>query len=141
MNNFNKFLKNKKSELRKKVGKFKKIFNTISLVYDLKQKHVWHNNYKKKCQLRMKKEINFKQKKLISNSTKILLWYKKQRKKKSLPLQNRWYYNENLQKKKTMLNYYRNNLWNFNSNKTLYKFFLYPRLFKKKYNKIKSFKR
>jgi hypothetical protein len=46
-----------------------------------------------------------------------------------------------LQKKKTILNYYHNNLWNFNSNKILYKFFLHSQLFKKNKNKVKSFKR
>jgi hypothetical protein len=72
-NNFNKYLKNKKIKSLKRLEKFKKISNTISLVYNLKQKRVWHNNYKKKCQLRTKKEIHFKQQKLIYNSTKFIL--------------------------------------------------------------------
>ena len=139
-NNFNKFLRNKKKiMLSKKLIKFEKILNTISLVYNVKQKRVWHNYYKKKCQLRTKKEMNLKQQKLRYNSVKFILSYK-QRKKKTFTLQNNWYlYKENMQKKKIKLNYYKNNILTFNTNKTFYKFFLRPRLFKKNQNKVKNF--
>lgn len=142
VNNINKFFKNKeKIKLWKRSENFKKIRNTISLIYNLKQKRVWHNNYKKKCQLRTKKEIDFKQQKLISNPIRFILRYK-QRKKKPSPIQNSWYYyNENLQKKKTKLNYYRNNLLDFNTNKAFYKFFLCSQLFRKNENKTKSRKK
>jgi hypothetical protein len=142
INNINKFFKNKeKIKLWKNPEKFKKIRNTISLIYNLKQKRVWHNNYKKKCQLRAKKEIDFKQQKLISNPIRFILRHKQRKKKPSL-IQNRWYYyNENLQKKKTKLNYYQNNLLDFNTNKALYKFFLCSQLFRKNENKAKSLKK